>query len=85
MTLPASPVIRPPGAGDHYPGPATQTIKLAARHTGGLLTVEEFTCPPGFTGPPAHVHHAHDETFVASPATCCSPSAAALAMRHPAP
>jgi len=64
MTLPARPVIRPPGTGDHYPGPATHTIKLAARQTGGQLTVEEFTCPPGFTGPPAHIHHAHDETFV---------------------
>jgi mannose-6-phosphate isomerase-like protein (cupin superfamily) len=64
MTLPTTAIVRPPGAGDHHPGPASHTIKLDARHTDGQLSVEEFTCPPQFTGPPAHVHHAHDETFV---------------------
>ena len=64
MTLPCTPIVRAPGAGDHHPGPASHTIKLAARHTNGQLSVEEFTCPPHFTGPPPHVHHGHDETFI---------------------
>lgn len=39
-------------------------IKVTAADTVGRLTVLEGALAPRFAGPPAHVHHNHDETFV---------------------
>jgi len=38
------------------------TVKAGGAHTGGALTVIEWSAPEGF-GPPRHVHHAEDEMF----------------------
>lgn len=37
-------------------------IKTTATETGGLLTLVEVTCGPGYAAPP-HVHHREDEAF----------------------
>ena len=38
------------------------TVKAGSAHTGGALTVIEWSAPVGF-GPPRHVHQAEDEMF----------------------
>jgi quercetin dioxygenase-like cupin family protein len=38
-------------------------IKIAGSETDGTFGFAEVTAPPGWGGPPPHVHHAHDETF----------------------
>ncbi len=38
------------------------TVKAGGAHTGGALTVIEWSAPVGF-GPPRHVHHTEDEMF----------------------
>ena len=37
-------------------------VKATAADTGGLLTIIEVTCAPGFEAP-LHVHHREDEAF----------------------
>lgn len=39
------------------------TIKVAGEDVGDRFSVAEHWCPAGF-GPPPHVHHEEDETFV---------------------
>lgn len=41
----------------------TYTTLLSGAQTGGSFTLLEASVPPD-TGPPPHVHHAEDETFV---------------------
>jgi quercetin dioxygenase-like cupin family protein len=38
------------------------TVKAGGAHTGGALTVIEWSAPVGF-GPPRHVHNSEDEMF----------------------
>ena len=54
----------PPGA-----GPAvwlvgdTYTLKVSGEQTDGAFSLSEALVPPG-AGPPPHIHHGEDETFV---------------------
>jgi len=41
----------------------TYTLKLSGEQTGGAFSLSEARVPPG-GGPPPHIHHAEDETFV---------------------
>ncbi len=41
----------------------TYTTILSGAQTGGLFTLLEATVPRD-TGPPPHIHHAEDETYV---------------------
>ena len=43
-------------------GASTMRLKLDGA-TNGALAFYEYVSEPGVTGPPQHVHHAHDETF----------------------
>jgi mannose-6-phosphate isomerase-like protein (cupin superfamily) len=53
----ATPVLLPPGAGEHVWGTrACITVKVAT----GAVSALEFLAPPDF-GPPLHVHHLEDE------------------------
>lgn len=53
-----------PGAGDTvFLLGDTYTTLLAGRQTGNAFSLLEALVPAG-TGPPPHVHHAEDETFV---------------------
>lgn len=40
-------------------------FKLTSAETSGRLGVERFTLAPGVVGAQPHIHHAHDECFVA--------------------
>ena len=61
---PLQPVHVPPGAGDTvFLVGDTYTTLLSGAQTGGTLALLEALVPAQ-TGPPPHVHHAEDETFV---------------------
>jgi mannose-6-phosphate isomerase-like protein (cupin superfamily) len=53
-----------PGGGERlrFLGASTMLIKLDGAASGGPAFYE-YVSEPGVTGPPQHVHHAHDETF----------------------
>ena len=53
-----------PGGGERlrFLGASTMLIKLDGA-TSPALAFYEYVSEPGVTGPPQHVHHAHDETF----------------------
>jgi quercetin dioxygenase-like cupin family protein len=44
-------------------GPVLHRILEDGRVTDGRLGLVECRMPPGWAGPPQHVHRAHDETF----------------------
>ncbi|HEY7632997.1 MAG TPA: cupin domain-containing protein [Thermoleophilaceae bacterium] len=44
-------------------GPVTITIKLSSDETAGKFALIEYELPPGFPGPPPHVHPDFDEMF----------------------
>jgi quercetin dioxygenase-like cupin family protein len=53
-----------PGAGERIElGAAVITIKVPSEQTGGEFAVVEYDVPPGFPGPPLHVHPSFDEVF----------------------
>ena len=55
----------PPGAGGTvYLLGDTYTTLLSGAHTGGTFSLLEALVPAR-TGPPPHIHHAEDETFIA--------------------
>ena len=57
-------IVLEPGGGRHLAlGPADIDVKVTGEETRGALTFIEVTGPPGFPGPPPHVHRAHDELF----------------------
>jgi mannose-6-phosphate isomerase-like protein (cupin superfamily) len=57
-------VVLEPNGGEHlrFLGASTMRLKLAGA-TNADLAFYEYVSEPGVTGPPQHVHHAHDETF----------------------
>lgn len=66
MSDPSSPAaaVRGPEDGPNiWFGEATYTFRVTAEMTDGSLTVLDASVPPG-SGPPAHVHHRTDETFL---------------------
>jgi mannose-6-phosphate isomerase-like protein (cupin superfamily) len=44
-------------------GASRARILVDGSRTGGRLGLAEFWLAPGFTGPPQHVHRAHEETL----------------------
>jgi len=58
------PVHVPPGAGDTvFLLGDTYTTLLSGAQTGGVFALLEALVP-AHTGPPPHIHHAEDETFI---------------------
>jgi mannose-6-phosphate isomerase-like protein (cupin superfamily) len=62
----SSPFILAPG--EQHPGAPPQGlggpfIRIASRHTGGLMALGEGTLPPLTAGPHLHVHSREDEMF----------------------
>jgi mannose-6-phosphate isomerase-like protein (cupin superfamily) len=62
---PVSPFVLGPGAGRQIDGPTGQPMIVkadggATRHAYALI---QYTHAPGSAGPPAHVHHDHEEAF----------------------
>jgi mannose-6-phosphate isomerase-like protein (cupin superfamily) len=57
-------MVLEPGGGERlrFLGASTMLIKLAGTTNPGPAFYE-YVSEPGVTGPPQHVHHAHDETF----------------------
>ena len=57
-------MVLEPGGGERlrFLGASTMLIKLDGATNPGLAFYE-YVSEPGVTGPPQHVHHAHDETF----------------------
>ena len=53
-----------PNCGEHlrFLGASTMRLKLDGA-TNSAVAFYEYISEPGVTGPPQHVHHAHDETF----------------------
>ncbi len=39
-------------------------VMLAAGQTGGAVSADVIAVPPGWAGPPLHVHHSHEKTFM---------------------
>jgi quercetin dioxygenase-like cupin family protein len=60
------PIVHRPGEGEALKlGPSGTVIKVAAEQTGGALYLGETTIPPGFAGPPKHIHeHMFDMFWV---------------------
>lgn len=56
------------GAAAAWMGVSYKTI-LTAEATGGALSVIDSLSPPG-AGPPRHVHHKEDETFIILTGAC---------------
>lgn len=54
-----------PGGGHSVPFLDGSVISFLAQgsDTGDLVSFWEFTLPAGGQGPPAHIHHGHDEVF----------------------
>jgi mannose-6-phosphate isomerase-like protein (cupin superfamily) len=61
----AAAVVLGAGAGTSIAGPtgAQMVIKAGAAATHGAYALIEYTHAPGAAGPPAHVHHEHEEAF----------------------
>jgi quercetin dioxygenase-like cupin family protein len=62
----SSPFILAPG--EQHPGAPPQGwhspfIRIASRHTDGLMALGEVTLPPRTPGPHLHVHSSEDEMF----------------------
>ncbi|HEY1571971.1 MAG TPA: cupin domain-containing protein [Pseudonocardiaceae bacterium] len=58
------PNVVPPDGGEHLvAGPVVNRILEDGSHTGQRLGVMEGSLPPGWSGPPPHVHREHEETF----------------------
>src|SRR5919202_1846800 len=58
-------VVYRPGEGEVIAGPSSVTIKATAEDTGGSFYLGESVIPPGFPGPPPHVHERmHDMFYV---------------------
>jgi mannose-6-phosphate isomerase-like protein (cupin superfamily) len=57
-------LVLDPNGGEQlrFLGASTMRLKLD-RAANGAIAFYEFISEPGVTGPPQHVHHAHDETF----------------------
>jgi quercetin dioxygenase-like cupin family protein len=56
--------LNPPGAGEAFPaGPVTFRILEDGHGVDGRFGVAECQLPPGWGGPPQHIHREHDETF----------------------
>lgn len=59
-----SPHVLPPGAGERLAaGPVTHRVLEDGAHTEERVGVLEGHLPPGWAGPPAHVHREHEESF----------------------
>ena len=53
-----------PGEGDLLPaGPVTHRVLSDGSAVDGRFAVFECRMPPGWTGPPQHIHREHDESF----------------------
>lgn len=57
-------VMLDPDGGEklRFLGDSTMRLKLASEANADLAFYE-YVSEPGVTGPPQHIHHAHDETF----------------------
>src|SRR4051794_8643895 len=44
-------------------GPVLHRVLEDGSTTQGRLGLVQYRMPPGWGGPPQHVHHAHDESF----------------------
>ena len=66
MPEPGKAVLHGPGAGERHGAGATEIlIKATADDTAGSFYLAESVIPPGFPGPPPHVHdHLHDMFYV---------------------
>ncbi|KAK3386845.1 RmlC-like cupin domain-containing protein [Podospora didyma] len=79
---PRAPTARLPPAADrpihHVPAKSGQVLKMGriacriiedGSNTGNRVGSAEFTVPPGTSGPLAHFHEVHDETFFVTAGT----------------
>ena len=66
MPEPGKAVLHGPGEGERHGAGATKIlIKATADDTAGSFYLAESVIPPGFPGPPPHVHdHLHDMFYV---------------------
>lgn len=56
--------ITPAGEGEAFPaGPIRFRVLEDGSGVGGRIGVVECSLPPGWGGPPQHIHRKHDETF----------------------
>lgn len=62
---PRLPVVLPAGHGREITGPTgpAMVIKAGAADTADAYALIEYTHAAGAAGPPAHIHHAHEESF----------------------
>jgi quercetin dioxygenase-like cupin family protein len=64
MTGTTHPHVVPPGNGERLAaGPVTHRVLEDGTHTAQRLGVLEGHIPPGWAGPPPHVHREHEESF----------------------
>lgn len=64
MTINGHPHFLAPDTGERLAaGPVTHTVLEDGTHTAERLGVLEGRIPPGWAGPPPHVHQEHEESF----------------------
>lgn len=64
MTAHPHPYVLPPDTGERLAaGPVTHRVLEDGTHTEQRLGVLEGHIPPGWAGPPPHVHREHEESF----------------------
>jgi quercetin dioxygenase-like cupin family protein len=61
----SDPFVVAAGRGRTLRGPTgmPMTVKIAGADTGGAYSLIEYSHEAGAPGPPAHVHHCHEEIF----------------------
>lgn len=63
MTTKSPYVLRPDAGERRAAGPVTHRVLEDGTHTEERLGVLEGHLPPGWAGPPPHVHREHEESF----------------------
>jgi mannose-6-phosphate isomerase-like protein (cupin superfamily) len=63
MSFPTVSIVPPDGGENLAAGPVVHRVLEDGSSTGGRLGLLEGRYPPGWTGPPPHVHREHEETF----------------------
>ncbi len=62
--MPGDPLLLGPGQGEtFFIGEVQVRLLSTARNTGSVSSVEEFTVPPAFEGPPVHAHERTDHSW----------------------
>jgi mannose-6-phosphate isomerase-like protein (cupin superfamily) len=64
------PIVLKPGEGERVPmGPASVVIKATGDDTAGSFYLGDAQIPPGFQGPPPHVHEKLHDMFLVTEGT----------------